>query len=88
VRVYVPCGVFGFDDIVRVVLPEPTTDVGLNEAPVFAGNPLRLKFTVAENDPRAVTVTVYVVFALPCTVRLLGDATIEKSATVSVTWVE
>ena len=67
------------------MLPEPTTDVGLNKAVVRVGNPLRLKFTLAEKDPRAVTVTVYVVFAFPCTARLLGEATIEKSATVSVT---
>ena len=38
---------FGFDVIVNVVLPEPTTDVGLNEAPVRADNPLTLNFTVA-----------------------------------------
>jgi len=54
----VPFGAFGLADIVSVVLPEPTTDVGLNEALVRAGDPLALKLTVAVNGPRAVNVTV------------------------------
>jgi hypothetical protein len=55
-------GAFGLDDIVSVVLPEPTMDVGLNEALVRAGNPFTLNCTVAENGPRAATATEYVVF--------------------------
>jgi hypothetical protein len=49
-------------DIVSVVFPEPATDGGLNEALVRAGSPLTLKLTMAENGPRAVTVTVYFAF--------------------------
>ena len=63
-----PIAALGLIDIVNVVLPEPTTDVGLNEALVRAGNPLTLKLMVAENGPRAVTVTVYVVFEFLLTV--------------------
>jgi hypothetical protein len=65
-------------------VPEPTTDARLNEAPVLAGNPFTLKFTVPAKDPKAVTITVYVVCDLPVTVRVLGEAPIEKSATLSV----
>jgi len=88
VRGWLPLAALGLVDTVSVVLLEPTTDVGLNEALVRAGNPLTLNFTVAENGPRAVVVTVYVVFAFPLTVRVLGDAEREKSATTSVTCVE
>ena len=54
---YVPTGAFGLTDTVSLVLPEPATDDGLNEALARAGNPLMLKLTVAENDPTGETVT-------------------------------
>jgi len=64
----VPVAVFGLVDIVSVVLPEPATDVGVNEELVRVGNPLTLKLTTAENGPSAVTDTVKVVLDPPLTV--------------------
>ena len=45
-------------DIVSVVLPDPATDVGVNEELVRVGDPLTLKLTAAENGPSALTDTV------------------------------
>ena len=56
-----PRGAFRLGDIVRVEVPEPATDVGVKEEPVFAGNPATLKLTVAENSPNGAMVTLYVV---------------------------
>ena len=79
---------FLFTEIVRVELPEPATDVGLNELLVRAGNPLTLKFTVPENGPEAVIETVYVPLEPRLIVRVDGEAEMLKSATTSVTCVE
>jgi len=57
----VPVGALRFGDIVRVEVPEPATDVGLNEELVRRGNPLTLKLTEAVNAPNGVIVTAYVV---------------------------
>lgn len=84
----VPLCAFRCTDIVSVELPEPATDVGLNEALVCAGSPLTLKFTVAEKDPSLLTVTVYVVCEPRCTFWLLGEVEMVKSATTRVTSVE
>ena len=81
-----PFGVLGFADIVKVVVPEPGTDVGENEEFARAGSPLTLKVTAAENGPNAATETVKVVFEFPLTVRLLGDAETEKSDTSKETF--
>ena len=56
-----PTGVFGFVVIVKVVVPEPVTEVGTNEELARAGNPLTRKVTGAENGPNAATDTVNVV---------------------------
>jgi len=68
VRVYVPFGAFRFGDIVRVEVPEPATDVGLNEELVREGNPLTLKLTGEVNGPNGVIVTPYVVLEFGVTV--------------------
>jgi hypothetical protein len=81
----VPVGEFLFVVTVSVELPPPLTDVGLNDALVRFGNPLKVKFTAAENGPSGVIVTVYDTFEPLRTVWLLGEAEIEKSATTSVT---
>jgi hypothetical protein len=81
VKVYVPIGVFGFVVIVKVVVPEPVTEVGTNEELARAGNPLTRKVTGAENGPNAATDTVNVVDEFLPTVWLLGEAEREKSAT-------
>jgi hypothetical protein len=57
----VPVGAFSWGDIVRVEVPEPVTEVGLNEELVLAGNPVRLNVTVPTNGPNGVTVTPYAV---------------------------
>jgi hypothetical protein len=66
--VYVPVGALRFGDIVRVEVPEPVTDVGLNEELVRGGNPLRLKLTEEGNGPNGVIVTPYVVLEFRVTV--------------------
>jgi hypothetical protein len=68
VRGYVPLGALVLGDIDNVDLPEPGTVAGLNDALVRAGNPVTLNFTLAENGPRAETVTVYVVLEFLVTV--------------------
>jgi len=85
---YVPVVAFLFTDIVSVEVPEPATDVGLNEELVRAGNPPTLKFTVAANGPERVMVTVYDIFEPRFTIWPLGEAEMLKSATANVTCVE
>src|ERR1700733_9377060 len=46
VSVELPDGVLPLAVIVRVELPDPVTDPGLNEAVAPLGNPLTLRFTV------------------------------------------
>jgi len=84
----VPVGAFGLADIVKVEVPEPVTEVGLNEELIRAGNPVTLKATLLENGPTGATVILYVVLERRRTVWPLGETEIEKSATTSVTWVE
>ena len=72
----------------NVEVPEPLTDVGLNEALVCLGTPLTLKLTLDENGPSGATETVNVVLEPRLTVALPGDTAREKSATTNVTWVE
>ena len=68
-----------FAEMVRVEIPEPTTEVGLKFEVVLWGNPLTLNFTVPENPPWAVIVTVYCVLELRFTVAAVGVTEIEKS---------
>ena len=58
VRVDCPCAAPLLTDTVNAELPEPGTYLGLNDALVCLGNPVTLKFTVAENGPTGVIVTV------------------------------
>lgn len=48
-------------DIVKVEVPEPVTEVGLNEEVIRAGKPVTVKVTLLANDPTAATVMLYVV---------------------------
>ena len=73
VSVYVPVGVLVAVRTVRVELPEPVTEVGLNEPVEFAGRPLTLKVTTPLNPPAAVTVAVYVVLEPRLTLCDEGD---------------
>lgn len=84
----VPAAAPGFTEIVSLVVPDPVTDPGLNEALVREGKPVTLKFTVDANGPMLLTVTVYEPFVFLVRVWLLGVADSEKSATDSVTCVE
>ena len=59
VNEYVPGLAFLLGEIVSFDVPEPLTDDGLNDELVRFGTPLTLKPTEEENDPNAVTVTVY-----------------------------
>jgi len=68
VRGKVPVGALGLTDNVSLVVPELTTEDGLNEAVTRFGNPLMLKFIDPENEPTAVTVTVYVSLVFPLAV--------------------
>ena len=68
--------------MVRVDIPEPTTEDGLKFTLVFCGNPLTLKFAVAENPPWAVIVTLYCVLEPRFTVAAVGTTEIEKSGRV------
>jgi hypothetical protein len=58
VSVNVPVGVLERVEIVSLEVPEPVTDVGLNEALVREGKPLTLKLTVLLNPLMAEIVTV------------------------------
>jgi hypothetical protein len=76
---------------VRVDVPEPATDVGLNVAVAPDINPLTLKLTFPANPLSPVTVTVYVALDPRVTVWEVGDAEIEKLGagfTVKLTVVE
>ena len=64
VKEYVPGIAFRLGEIVSFDVPEPLTDDGLNDELVRFGTPLILKPTEEENDPNAVTVTVYEVVEL------------------------
>ena len=44
------------EDIVKVDVPEPVIEVGLNEEFIRAGSPVTLKVTLLENGPTGVTV--------------------------------
>jgi hypothetical protein len=54
----VPGGAFLFGPTVNVDVPDPVTDVGLNEVLVRFGTPVTVKLTEEVNGPRAVIVTV------------------------------
>ena len=79
VNVSVPVGVFLFVATVRVEVPEPLTDVGLNVPLARRGSPLMLKLTLPVNPFKAVTVTVYGALDPRVTERLEGEAVMEKS---------
>jgi hypothetical protein len=67
---------------VRVDVPNPVTDVGLNVVVVPVGAPVTLRLTIPPNPFSAPIVAVYVV-ELPCkTVLELGDADTVKSGAV------
>jgi hypothetical protein len=64
---------------VKVVVPDPVTDVGLNVPVVPPGNPVALKVTFSLKPAVIVTVTVKVVVRFLWTDRDEGDAEMEKS---------
>ena len=64
---------------VRTEDPEPVTDGGEKELPVPAGRPLTLNVTLPINPFIAATVTAKVMVEPRCTVRIPGQAPIEKS---------
>ena len=74
-----PTGVPAVDEIVRVVLPLPVTDVGLNDAEAPAGSPDALKPTVPANPFAGVMATLNVVELPAVIVRDAGVADTEKS---------
>jgi hypothetical protein len=78
VSVYVPAGVEALVDTVKVELPEPATDVGLNVGVAPVGRPLALNATLPVNPAIADTLVVYGVLAPGATVCELGVADIEK----------
>ena len=84
-NVYVPTGVFFAVETVIVEDPEPLTELGLNVAVAFAGNPLTLNITVPLKPFTAVTFAVYVVLAPFLTVCDAGVAVRVKLDTTSVT---
>jgi hypothetical protein len=55
---YVPAGVVASVVTVRVDVPEPATEGGLNGPDAPAGSPVIVRFTVPEKPPDFVTVTV------------------------------
>ena len=55
--VYVPAGVLEAVLMVRLELPDPATEVWLNEALAPEGKPLAERPTVPENPPTALTDT-------------------------------
>lgn len=85
VSTYVPVFAGFFTETVSVELPDPTTELGLNDALVRAGKPLTPKDTFAENGPDGEILTVYDPCEPRLTVWLLGETDIEKSATTRVT---
>jgi hypothetical protein len=80
VNVTVPGGAVLWGATVRVVVPEPVTEMGLNRESVWAGAPLTLNVTFPVNPFSAVTVTVYEPWLPRLTVSVVGAAEIEKSA--------
>ena len=58
VTVNVPCGAWGFGEIFRVDVPEPTTDDGLKLAFIFFGSPDTLRVTVPEKPAEPAMFTV------------------------------
>lgn len=66
---------------VKVELPVPGTEVGEKVPVVRAGSPETLNTTVPVKPPEGVTVAVNVVLAPRETVRLVGEAPMEKSPT-------
>jgi hypothetical protein len=79
VTVYVPAGVLEDVTRVRVLAPDPATEVGEKAAEAPEGNPLAEKLTVPVKPPTAVTETLEVVLPPAVTVRALGLAETEKS---------
>ena len=57
-----PGGAFLFGPTVSVDVPDPVTDVGLNDVLVRFGTPVTVKLTEEEKGPRGAIVTVYEVF--------------------------
>ena len=53
-----PGGAFLFGPTVNVDVPDPVTDVGLNDVLVRFGTPVTVKLTEEVNGPRSVIVTV------------------------------
>jgi hypothetical protein len=74
VRVYVPGGVETLVATVKVELPEPVTEVGLNAAVAPVGRPLALSATLPVKPPSDDALTVYVVLALGATDCEVGVA--------------
>jgi hypothetical protein len=85
VSVELPGGVLPVVLIVRVDVPEPVTDVGLNDAVAPAGNPLAPRVTAALNPFRAMTETVQVALPPGAIVCDEGATETEKSAVALTT---
>ena len=84
VRVEVPAGVLADVVMVRVELPDPDTDAGLNDPVAPVGRPVTPKFTLPVNPAIAEMVAVKVVVPPTVTDCELGAAAIEKSGTVTI----
>src|SRR5215472_5400576 len=65
--------------IVKVDVPEPVTDTGLNDAEAPAGNPLAVKLTAPVKPFSAPTFTEYVAVPPEFNEAVPGVAVIEKS---------
>ena len=74
--------------IVKVDDPWPVTELGLNVAVAFVGNPRTRNDTVPLKPLIAATVTVYVVLLPRVTVSVAGDAEMENEFTTKATVVE
>jgi hypothetical protein len=77
-----PVGVFFAAEIVSVVLPDPVTLVGLNDAVVRCGRPLTLKLTAPVKPFAGVIVTRVEPEAFFRTVKFVGLADTPKSGVV------
>ena len=89
VRVDVPPATVAGTVTVSVEVPEPVTEVGLNAAVAFVGNPVTVKAVAPVRPAVAVTVTVNVPLPAATTVRVVGEDESEKSgATVSVAGID
>jgi hypothetical protein len=82
VTALVPVGVFLAAEIVSVVLPDPVTVDGLNEAVARCGNPLTLKLTCPVKPFAGVMDTCVEFEPLFGTVKMAGFADTEKSGVV------